>query len=56
MKVTVHSVEALRYFNSGIAKDVYVSGYYHSGDGGGGWYAWQTGTPPEDNGGTIIAS
>ncbi|MFP2423740.1 hypothetical protein ACLEXA_19740 [Pseudescherichia vulneris] len=56
MKVTVYSVEELRHLNPESAKAVYVSGYYQSGDGGGGWYTWQTGTPQADNGGTVIAS
>jgi len=56
MKSTVHSVEELRRLNPVTVKDVYVSGYYHRGDGGGGWYTWQTGTLRQDNGGTVIAS
>ncbi|SMG61634.1 hypothetical protein SAMN03159353_10517 [Cedecea sp. NFIX57] len=36
MKATVHSVEELSRLNLVTVKDVYVSGYYHRGDGGGG--------------------
>lgn len=56
MKAIVNSVENLRQLSPERVKVVYVSGYYHRGDGGGGWYTWEIGTQRQDNGGTIIAS
>lgn len=42
--------------NSEYTGTVYVCGYFQSGDGGGGYYIWDSASARDDNGGTVIAS
>lgn len=48
------SIAILR--NSEYTGTLYVSGYFQPGDGGGGYYIWDSACAREDNGGTVIAS
>ncbi|MCZ2844916.1 MAG: hypothetical protein O2U61_00205, partial [Candidatus Bathyarchaeota archaeon] len=57
-RVRVRNIEALRklpFPSTKNRKEVFVSGYYDSGDGGGGIFYWDPISIEDDNGGTIIS-
>ena len=54
--LVVNSISALRAVSKITNANVFVSGYYAEGDGGGGAYVYNAASSATDNGGTIIVA
>jgi hypothetical protein len=52
--LTVNTMAALRALARGASSTVFLAGYYSLGDGGQGFFAWDSSSTATDNGGTII--
>lgn len=53
---SVPNISVLRNVTKDSSAATNVLGYYAPGDGGGGYFVWNSGSSATDNGGTIIAS